>query len=41
MIHNLFPTPIYQADLKEPISNKILNNKVVYKENSQSLKNDE
>ncbi len=33
MIHNLFPTPIYQADLKEPISNKILNNKVVYKEN--------
>lgn len=26
VIHNLFPTPIYQADLREPISNKILKN---------------
>jgi|TARA_R110000803_G_scaffold61862_2_gene121873 uncharacterized protein (TIGR02466 family) len=34
MIHNLFPTPIYQADLKKPISNKILNNKVVYRKNT-------
>jgi len=26
VVHNLFPTPIYQADLREPLSDKILKN---------------
>ena len=26
VIHNLFPTPIYQADLREPIPDKVLKN---------------